>query len=117
MYGDLWPIIINCNGVTRWALLENPIQHMNTTWAIGVMSTANDLCAVGRPFSTPYKGGFIPPDLTRWRVLIELYGLTVGTGFDDFVYLYPDDYVNVEPNIFWVNSTSIYFRNYSTYIN
>lgn len=60
--------------------------------------------------------GFIAPDTTTWYMLREVLNLTVGTGFADFTYLEPENYVNIQPNTIHIFGTSIFLRNPSTHV-
>jgi len=66
---------------------------MGANWVLNVAQTTYN---GGRPFFSCFMGGFIPPVVTTWHRLKEIFNLTVCTGFDDNItYLEPDNFVNI----------------------
>lgn len=115
IYSELWPIIIRCNGITRFALAIHPTQPWPAGGPNWARTVAQTQYAKGQPFFSCFQGGFIPPVVTTWYRLREIFNLVVLTGFGDHItYLEPDNYLDNPPNLMWIFGTSVFMRNPST---
>lgn len=66
-------------------------------WVLtGYLMLPKQRIMVDDPFFHVLWGGFIPPVVTTWHRLKEIFNLTVCTGFEDNItYLEPDNFVNI----------------------